>query len=83
MKIITRVLEQKGKNALIEQENCDISCIGEYMIVCALNYKNYMGMHLYDNGLKESVRFSVSMQAPQEVKDELLQIAKKYFDSIS
>lgn len=40
-------------------------------------------MHLYDNRSTESVEFSVSMQAPQEVKNELLQTARKYFDSIS
>ena len=79
----TRILEIKGKNALLESEDCDISCANKYILTCALNFQNYMGMYLFDNGAKESVRFSVSMQAPQEVKDELLQIARKYFESIS
>ena len=42
-----------------------------------------MGIYLFDAGAKESVRFSVSSHTPQEVKDELLQIARKYFNSIS
>ena len=79
----TRILERKGNNALLESEDCDISCTNEYMLTCALNFQIYMGMYLFDNGAKESVRFSVSSHAPQEVKDELLQIARKYFESIS
>lgn len=79
----TRILERKGNNALLESEDCDISCRDKYVLTCALNFQDYMGMYLFDNGARESVRFSVSMQAPQEVKDELLQIARKYFNSIS
>lgn len=79
----TKVLERKGNNALLESEDCDNSCSNRYVLTCALNFQNYMGMYLFDNGANESVRFSVSMQAPKEVKDELLQIARKYFNSIS
>ena len=78
--MITRILERKGNNALIESEDTQINT---YNLTCALNYQNYKGMILYDNGKNESVRFSVSSHAPQEVKDELLQIARKYFEIIS
>ena len=78
--MVTKVLERKGNHALLESEDTQINT---YNLTCALNYQNYMGMILYDNGKNESVQFSISGHAPQEVKDELLQIARKYFDSIS
>lgn len=74
-----KVLEKKGKNALVVKDDCDISCRDEYLVECLINYQNYMGMILYD----EKIIFKVSTEVPQEVKDELLQIARKYFNSIS
>lgn len=76
----TKILERKGKNALLESED---SHSNQYILTCALNFQIYLGMYLFDSKATESVEFSVSMQAPQEVKDELLQIARKYFYSIS
>lgn len=78
-----KILERKGNNALLEKENTDVESRDTYILICALNYQEYLGMHLYNNGVKESVKFSVSSQAPQEVKDELLQIARKYFNSLN
>ena len=78
--MITRILERKGNNALIESED---SHSNQYILTCALNFQIYLGMYLFDNKVTESIEFSVSMHAPQEVKDELLQIARKYFYSIS
>lgn len=79
----TRVIERKGNNVLLESEDTDVKSRDKYILTCALNFQDYKGMFLFDNGAGESVDFSVSSHAPQEVKDELLQIAKKYFNSIS
>ena len=78
-----KILEQNGNIALLEKENTDIESRDTYVLICALNYQCDGGLHLYDNGAKESLKFQVRSQAPQEVKEELLQIARKYFDSIS
>lgn len=78
-----KILEQNGNIALLEKENTDIESRDTYVLICALNYQCDGGLHLYDNGAKESVKFQVSSQAPQEVKEELLQIARRYFNSIS
>ena len=76
----TRIVERKGSNALLESEDAKMN---DYILTCALNFQEYKGMNLFDNGRRESVQFSVSNHAPQEIKDELLQIARRYFDSIS
>lgn len=78
-----KVLEQKGNIALLEKENTDVESRDTYVLICALNYQCDKGLHLYDNGAKESVKFQVSSHVPQEVKEGLLQIARKYFNSIS
>jgi len=75
------VLERKGNNALLEIEN-DVKNFESYTLVCALNFQFYKDIVLYDNKPNESVVFSVSSQAPKEAKDELLQIARKYFNSL-
>lgn len=77
------IIEKKGNNALIEKECDDVESRDSYILICALNYQYYEGMTLYDNGPNESVKFSVSSHAPQEVKNKLLQVAKAYFDSLN
>lgn len=77
------IIEKKGNNALIEKECDDVESRDSYILICALNYQYYEGMILYDNGPNESVKFTVSSHAPQEVKNILLQVAKAHFDSLN
>lgn len=77
-----KVIKVRGNNALLQKEKIDVASRDSYIVTCALNYQNYEGMVLYDNGANESISFSVSSQAPQEIKDKLLQIAMEYFDNL-
>ena len=76
---MVKLLEKKGKDALLVKENCDVASRNIYMVIIAINYEKYMGMDLYD----KKIEFTVSSNVPQKVKDELLQIARKHFNSIS
>lgn len=73
------MLEKKGNNALFEKENLDVISRNTYLVTIAINHQKYLGMDLYD----ETIEFTVSSKVPKKVKEELLEIARKYFESIS